>query len=348
MAAYLSFQPSDHFSTKLYTGNSNAGSSNTQSITGVGFQPDFTWIKNYESASNYAMFDAVRGATKFVSSNDTSVEETVADTLTAFGADGFTLGTDLTQGVVNNLNETFVSWNWKAGGAGSANSDGSITSTVSVNTTSGFSIVKWTGNSTAGATIGHGLGVKPSLIIIKNLGGTSNWLTWWDSFANTEMLYLNLDNAKGTGQTYFNSTTPTDTLITLGSGVDENQNDMVAYCFTAKNGYSKFGSYFGNSSNDGPFIYTGFRPKMVITKGASTGDSWMIFGKNPPYNIIDRYLKLDTNAADQTNVVPGDFCSTGFRVRDDDNKINQGNTYMYAAFAEFPIVSSNDIPGLAR
>ena len=297
------------------------------------------------------MFDAVRGATKFVSSNDTSVEETVADTLTAFGADGFTLGTDLTQGVVNNLNETFVSWNWKAGGAGSANSDGSITSTVSVNTTSGFSIVKWTGNSTAGATIGHGLGVKPNVVIIKNLGATTQWLTWFDSFANTEMIYLNLTNAKGTSQTYFNSTTPTSSLITLGGGADENQNTMVAYCFAELTGFSKFGSYVGNGNADGAFIYTGFKPAFILGKNANVaGQHWfMNDNKRLGYNGSSAWLKADGNDAELTNLVNCDLLSNGFKLRNNNDIFNDsGETFVYMAFAEEPLVSSNGIPATAR
>ena len=175
--AYTNIDKSSlHFNTKLYTGNSNGGNSNTQSITGVGFQSDLTWIKNYESAADHALFDAVRGVTKMLNSNQTDAEETVADTLTAFDSDGITLGTDLNQGVVNNLNETFVSWNWKAGGAGSANSDGAAANvTVSADTARGISIVKFDIGQSA-TTIGHGLGVAPDAIIMKEMTGSGNWI----------------------------------------------------------------------------------------------------------------------------------------------------------------------------
>ena len=175
--AYINFQLHDYFNTKLYIGNSNGGNSNTQSITGVGFQPDWSWIKNYSSTADHAVFDAVRGVTKMLNANQSEAEETVTDTLTAFDSDGFTLGTDLNQGVVNNLNETFVSWNWKAGGAGSANSDGAAANvTVSADTTAGISVVKFDIGQSA-TTIGHGLGVAPKVIIMKEITGSSNWIT---------------------------------------------------------------------------------------------------------------------------------------------------------------------------
>jgi hypothetical protein len=247
--AYISFQPSDFFNTKLYTGNSNAGSPNTQSITGVGFQPDFTWIKNYQSASNHAMFDSVRGATKFVSSNDTSIEETVAGTLTAFDADGFTLGTDLTQGVVNNLNNTFVSWNWK-GGTTSGLSGGTITPTAySFNATSGVSIVQYDGNSTSGATVPHGLGATPEFVVIKNLDSAETWAVGHNSLGWTKYLRLDTTNTATTTSVIFNDTAPTSTLVTLGNNSIVNTSTSegyIMYAFAPVKGFSKFGRYTGN------------------------------------------------------------------------------------------------------
>ena len=165
----------------------------------------------------------------------------------------------------------------------------------------------------------------------------------------TKHMPLNTTTVASTGTTYWNDTEPTSTVFSVGSQDETNgTGTMIAYCFANRKGYSNFGSFFGNSSNDGPFLYTGFRPNCMIIRGATTGENWMIFGYAPPYNLIDKYLQIDTNVADMTNIAPGDFCSNGFKIRDDDNKINEGNTYVYAAFAEFPIVSSNSKPGVAR
>ena len=349
--AYTTINKStDYFNTKLYTGT---GSSNA--ITGVGFQPDLLWIKSRSNTYSHSWTDAVRGKDNKIASNNSNAQYTDSGQLASFDSDGFTLNTDAG---VNNNNSTYASWNWKANGQGSANTDGSINTTyTSVNTTAGFSISKWTGNSTAGATIGHGLGVKPSLIIIKNLGASSQWLTWFDSFANTEMIYLNLTNAKGTGQTYFNSTTPTSSLITLGGGVDENQNTMVAYCFAEKKGFSKFGSYTGNGNTDGTFVYTGFKPAMIIFKiyYGGTG-SWVIYdNKRNTFNVVNSALFPDLSNAEETAdngfECEVDMLSNGFKLRGTGNAYwmnYSGWNYIYMAFAEEPLVASNGVPATAR
>jgi len=342
--AYTTINKStDYFNTKLYSGNGG-----TQAITGVGFQPDWCWLKS-RGIANHRVFDAVRGATKAIYPSLSNAEGTSSAELNAFNSDGFTLGSEAN---VNANGVNFVSWNWKANGQGSSNTDGSINTTyTSVNTTAGFSISKWTGNSTAGATIGHGLGVKPSLIIIKNLGASSQWLTWFDSFANTEMTYLNLTNAKGTSQTYFNSTTPTNSLITLGGGVDENQNTMVAYCFTEKKGFSKFGSYYGNGGSGEPFIYTGFKPAFIITRNITSAVNWGMFdNKRNSFNVVQNVLLPDNSAAETaTSAKYFDFLSNGFKVKNDSVQYNgNGEKHIYIAFAEAPLVGSNNVPATAR
>jgi len=339
-----SINAKDYFNTKLWTGNST----NSTAITGVGFQPDMTWIKNRNQTDNHAIFDAIRGATYRIYPNASDAQIQATNSLASFDSDGFTLNDG---GDANGNGENIVGWNWKANGQGSSNTDGSINTTyTSVNTTSGFSISTWTGNSTAGATIGHGLGVKPSLIIIKNLGASSQWLTWFDSFANTEMIYLNLTNAKGTGQTYFNSTTPTSSLITLGGGVDENQNTMVAYCFAEKQGYSKFGSYTGNGNADGPFIYTGFKPAFVIIKESNGTNSWQMFdNKRPGYNLTDKYLQPNTNSAEISGNNQIDILSNGIKLRSSNTANNgSGQSFIFMAFAAAPLVGTNDIPANAK
>ncbi len=325
---------SDYFNTKLYTGT---GSENA--ITGIGFQPDWTWIKSRNATYDHTLYDAVRGATKQLYSNQTNGQYTEAQGLKSFDSDGFTNGTDAKG---NNNGSTYASWNWKANGSGSSNSDGTITSTVSVNTTAGMSIVKWAGNSTAGATVGHGLGAAPSFMIIKNLGTTTQWLTWWDFFANTEMMYLNLTNAKGTGQTYLNSTTPTSSVITLGAGADENQNDMIAYCFTEKLGYSKFGTYTGNGVADGTFVYLGFKPAFIIIKRQDQSTNWVMYdNKRDPSNRVSKVLLPDNSAAETSGSQYIDFLCNGFKLRNSGNNTNDGSPYVYMAFGQ-PIVSTNN------
>ena len=338
-----SINAKDYFNTKLWTGNST----NSTAITGVGFQPDMTWIKNRNQTDNHAIFDAIRGATYRIYPNASDAQIQATNSLASFDSDGFTLNDG---GDANGNGENIVGWNWKANGQGSSNTDGSINTTyTSVNTTAGFSISKWTGNSTAGATIGHGLGVKPSLIIIKNLGASSQWLTWFDSFANTEMIYLNLTNAKGTGQTYFNSTTPTSSLITLGGGVDENRNTMVAYCFAEKTGFSKFGSYTGNGNADGPMIYTGFKPAFYLWKPYNATDSWnLVDSKREGYNPDNNRLFPNSNTSEDTQDRV-DLVSNGIKIKTSDGGTNSSSrSYIYMAFAEAPLVGSNNVPCTAR
>ncbi len=213
---------------------------------------------------------------------------------------------------------------------------------MSVNTTAGMSIVKWAGNSTAGATVGHGLGAAPSFMIIKNLGTTTQWLTWWDFFANTEMMYLNLTNAKGTGQTYLNSTTPTSSVITLGAGADENQNDMIAYCFTEKLGYSKFETYTVNGVADGTFVYLGFKPAFIIIKRQDQSTNWVMYdNKRDPSNRVSKVLLPDNSAAETSGSQYIDFLCNGFKLRNSGNNTNDGSPYVYMAFGQ-PIVSTNN------
>ena len=327
--------------TKIYTGT---GATNAQ--TGLGFQPDLTWIKSRSNTYSHTLTDAIRGYTKHLSSNNNNAEYSSSTELTSFDTDGFTLGTDAG---VNNNGSTFAAWNWKANGSGSSNSDGTITTTVSVDSTSKFSIVKWAGSSATGS-IGHGLGVKPSLVIIKNLGTATHWLTWFDFLSNTEMLYLDLTNATGTGQTYFNSQTPTSSVIYLNNGVSENQNDMIAYCFAEVKGFSKFGTYTSNNSSDGPFVYCGFKPSFVVVKRISTsGKGWVIMddkrvGRNPDN---DQLLTNDSGAEFANDYI--NLLANGFKIIDNNQDVNNpdGGTYAYMAFGQ-PIVSTNNDIATAR
>jgi|TARA_Y100000033_G_scaffold20323_1_gene19139 hypothetical protein len=348
--AYASISKSSlHFNTKLYTGT---GSSNA--ITGVGFQPDFVWLKRRDSTGSHRVFDAVRGATKEIFTDATNVESTTAESLKSFDSDGFTMGTDAGS---NGSSRTFVSWNLKAGGAGSSNTDGSITATVSANTTAGFSIVKYTGNNTAGATVGHGLGAVPKFIIMKELGGTNGWHVYHHSIGNDNVAVLDQTAGYYTSNNFLNSTNPTSSIFTLGQNGGSNATTgMIAYCFAEKKGFSKFGSYVGNNSTDGTFCYTGFKPAFVLHKrvtpsGTSTDDSWVLSdATRNTTNPIGSYLFADqTNAESSTTFV--DYYSNGFKFRIADNTTNNnGDTYIFASFAEEPLVANvgQSIPATAR
>jgi hypothetical protein len=341
--AYINFDPQDYFNTKLYTGNGS-----TQSITGVGFQPDWVWIKTRNTTGQHEVFDAVRGATKYIVTNDLDPENTVATSLTSFDSDGFSLSS---QSAVNNGSNTFVSWNWLGNGAGSSNTDGSITSTVSANTTSGFSIVTYTGNGTAGATVGHGLGATPKMMLIKQLNSSNHWRVYHSSLGATNVIYLNLADATDTGQgsVNFNNTAPSSSVFTLGTNaaVNGSGNTFVAYCFAEKKGYSKFGSYVGNGNADGTFVYTGFKPAFVLFKPSSAIENWQIHdNKRPSYNPCDNIAPNNSSAEATTNDFV-DLVSNGFKLRSATYSAS-GVTYIYMAFAEEPLINSLGNPATAR
>lgn len=341
-------KPSKYFNTVLYNGNGS-----TQSITGVGFQPDCTWTKGRTGTygiSNHKIYDSIRGATKTLFINLTNAETTQTDTLTSFNSDGFSLGSDTN---INASSTTFVSWNWLASNtSGSSNTSGTITSTVAVNTTSGFSIVTYTGTG-ANATVGHGLGVAPKMIITKQRGSTSDWGVWHTALAGSEYLLLNSTAAKATGATYWNSTIPTSTVFSVGTATPTNVSSAtyVAYCFAPKSGFSSMGSYVGNASTDGPFIYTGFKPAFVLFKNISDGTtSWYILdNKRNTYNIVENVLFPNVSDAETTANNKIDMLSNGFKIRTTGATLNgSGNTIIYMAFADSPIVSSKGIPTTAR
>ena len=347
-------KPTDYFNTKLFVGT---GAS--QSITGVGFQPDFTWIKNRNSIDWHWLQDAVRGATKVIFSNTSNAESTQAQGLTSFNSDGFTVGTDTgNNGSGNNI----VSWNWLGANGTASNTDGSITSTVSANTTSGFSIVTYTGNGSAGATIGHGLGTTPSFIIIKSRSSAYGWYCYHKGIDATapEDYFIRLDttDARVNSPAILNDTAPTNSVITLGSNVAANGSGLtyVAYCFAPKKGFSAMGQYTGNGSTDGTFVYTGFKPSFILSKRTDvSGQNWTIWDNkrsssnfNPTDKILHPNVSNTENTADDT-----DFLSNGFKLYhgstpSPDNTNASGGTYIYMAFAENPFVTSTGIPTTGR
>ena len=340
-------KPSDYFNTKLYTGNGS-----TQSITGVGFAPDLAWIKRRSSTQKHGLYDAVRGATKVLASDATDAEST-HDGLTSFDSDGYTLGNI---GRTNTSSETYVGWNWLGANGTAANTDGTISSTVSVNTTSGFSIVSWTGDNSGSATIGHGLGAIPDVVIIKNRTDAANWGVKHSSMTSGHMAVLNGTDASsdrnGSTNGGIGNLTSSTTFGFIGgsAGVPEvngSSDAMIAYCFAEKKGFSKFGSYTGNGNADGPFIYTGFKPAFVLQKRSDSTSNWHIFdNKREPENVMDKFLAPNDSAAEGT-ATGFDFLSNGFKSRTSSFWNNQsGGTYIYMAFAEQPLVGDN--PATAR
>ena len=353
--AYSSItKPTDYFNTILWTGNGSAGTGQT----GVGFQPDFTWIKarsGTQGAQSHILNDAVRGAGKYLFSDSNDAESTDTNRLTSFDSDGFTVGSN---NAVNASSTTYVAWNWLGANGTSSNSDGSITSTVSANTTAGFSVVKYTGaGSGTTTTIGHGLGGVPEMYIVKSLDSVGNWQTYHHKMSSApETDYMQLDNTSAVADyTFWGDTAPTSTVFTVkdGNDVNESGEEYIALCFRGIKGYSKFGKYTGNGNADGPFLYMGFKPAMVIYKRASDGtNNWSIFdNKRDTHNVID--AQLNPNLADAEGTSSrGDFTSNGFKIRSSSGSVNNsGSTYIYMAFAENPFVGNDSgtaVPITAR
>jgi len=346
-------KPSDYFSTKLYTGNGS-----TQSITGVGFQPDWVWYKNRSATANHGLFDAVRGATKLIQSNVSGAEQTVSG-VTSFDSDGFGIGSDSDgNGNGNNI----VAWNWKAGSSTSTNTSGTINTTVNVNQTAGFSIATFTSAGATTCNIGHGLGVKPAFVIIKNRSDTNQWIIYHHKLnigtsAPPENVGIALESTSaGFDYPVFQDTAPTSTLMYYGNSADvgctsdANGENFVVYSFAEKKGYSKFGSYTGNGNADGTFVYTGFKPAFFMLKRTNGTEDWVIYdNKRDPINKAERILRPNATNAESTSFF-ADILSNGFKLRmASEAKVNgSGDTYIYMAFAENPFVTSTGIPTTAR
>jgi hypothetical protein len=337
--------PKQHFDIKTHVG---AGASPVN-VTGVQFKPDFAWVKCTNAAStNHYLADVTRGSGVQLKSNTTGAEA-ITNGITSFNSDGITVAN--ISDTDGNLN-TFVDWLWKANGAGVTNTSGSITSTVSANTTAGFSVVTYTGTGTAGATVGHGLGAALKMIIIKNRGAISNWRVGHGGLSTAGSgLYLNLTNLAATS--LWNNTAPTSTVFTLDSNAEVNSSgaNYVAYCFTEIPGYSKFGSYVGNGSTDGPFVYCGFRPRFVLAKIASGGSAadWLLIDTvRNTYNVMNTILKANASTANDSSNPIIDSTANGFKVRTTTEPNQSSGTYIYAAFAEYPFGGSNTSPSPAR
>ena len=346
IGATASTQAGKYFNPVLWTGNG----STPRSFTGIGFAPDFAWIKSRSTAADHALIDSVRGTgSKALISNTTSAENGDGLVINSFDSDGYTLATgSINFSYANTNTASYVSWNWKANGTGSSNTQGSITSTVSANTTAGFSIVTYTGTG-ANATVGHGLGVAPSMIIVKIRNSSAySWAVGNTSIGWANYLLLNTTDATASSSTVWQSTAPTSSVFSIGtsSAVNLFSGTFVAYCFAQIAGYSAFGSYTGNGSSDGPFVFTGFRPRFIMWKRSDSTGDWIIFDTaRDTYNYADKQLVPNTSGAEQVTgggFVREDFLSNGFKVRSTDSYINaNGGTYIYMAFAENPFKYSN-------
>ena len=345
--------PTLYFSSTIWTGN--GVDDRAIVIDGTGMQPDFVWIKSRNDTDNHRLVDSVRGATKHIESDNTSAEQTSSNVKT-FTSTGVTLSTN---GAVNANTELYASWSWKAGTSftndASATGIGTIDSTGSTNTTSEFSIITYTGTGSNG-TVAHGLGVAPSMIIVKSRGNVDSWYVYHQGIGNTGAIFLDELSVTSTGSDYWQNTTPTSSVFSIGTGnaVNRSSGTFVAYCFAEKQGYSKFGSYTGNGSTDGTFIYTGFKPAFFMAKKTSGTGAWTIHdNKRNVDNPIGKALFANSNeveynySGDDTPIV--DFVSNGAKYRGTASGMNtSGATYIYMAFAENPFVTSTGVPATAR
>ena len=352
--------PSQYFQTALWTGNGSA-----RAITNDGnsdLQPDWIWGKNRSDTNAHWLMDSTRGVDKRIISSESDAEDDPStDILTAFGSDGFSLGTN-TEG--NKSGDSYVAWQWKANGGTTSTNDasatgvGTIDSVYQANTTAGFSIVTHTGSGSSG-TIAHGLGAAPKWVLTKNRTDNSqDWAIYHVGLSSAEYyIRLNTTGAQVAGSSVWGDTAPSSTVITLGGANGKNNassKNYVSYCFAPIQGYSKFGSWIGNANTDGPFIYTGFKPAWILYKGSSLAENWIMFDtKRDPHNLTFHRLDAERNNAESTNTGSTnpiiDILSNGFKIRGSGNVNNgSGETYIYAAFAEHPFVSSEGVPVTAR
>jgi hypothetical protein len=349
-------KPTDYFNTVTYSGNSS-----TNAITGVGHQPDLVWIKCRNATASHLWQDSVRGksgSVHYYLESDNSESEKVqtdGDGISTMDSDGYTI-TYGNSGAWNQTGRNYVSWNWKANGTASSNTDGSITSSVSANTTAGFSIAKFTGTG-ANATIGHGLNSAPEMIIEKGLDSALNWKMYHKSLGAGK--YINFDEANGavSATVTWNNTAPTSSVFSVGNGNNNNSGeDYVAYCFHSVKGYSKVNSYIGNGNSNGAFITTNFRPGYILIRGQGLNVDWYVFDckrngiNTDTIGTANRSLRSNTNATEaNASGYYLDICSNGFKIRTNNQALNSsGEQYIYYAVAEQPLVGTNNIPATAR
>ena len=325
-----------YMAATLWTANGGVQTINNGTNTTIGttFQPDLVWNKSRSNAYNHNLNDSVRGPQYFLYSNLTNSEVTDVNYITSFNSNGWSIGSsNYANGV------TMVGWQWKGGGTGVSNTNGSITSTVSANTTAGFSVVTYTGTG-ANATVGHGLGVALNFIILKSRNNADHWYAYHSSIGNTGAVFPDLTNATITNSGYWNNTSPTSSVFSIGTIPSQSTWTYVAYCWAAVAGYSAFGSYTGNGSTDGAFVYTGFRPRWIMVKqttASSTTNWWIYDSSRDIYNVAGDELAANTSNAESSGNTDLDLLSNGFKFRSSTGGLNgSGGTYIYAAFAETP------------
>jgi len=351
--------PSAHFQTVLYTGNGSAN----HAITNDGnsdLQPDLVWIKNRDAADSHCLFDSTRGATEVLHCDVTTAETTDADTLDSFASDGFQVDADVK---VNTDTEAYVAWQWKANGGSTTNVDGTGTAadttkagTYQANTTAGFSIITFsTGVDDLGDhRIQHGLGAVPHFIITKERDGTYGWYTYHHKGTDdNEYIMLNVKDATSTAaaRNVFDGSDFTSTYFEMGNNnIVNDSKTYVAYCWTEIQGYSKFGSYTGNANDDGPFVYTGFKPAWLMFKNSDASERWFISdNKRDTFNSVEKHMRAEYEGSEYSTTTSIDYLSNGFKIREDDNHMNgDGENIIYAAFAEQPFVTSGGVPCTAR
>ena len=347
--------PSAHFQPTVYEGNGTAIGSGGKTVTQVEnstFQPDFVWVKNMDTNGNeHDLYDAVRGTTKAIHSSATSAESTQSEGVTAFNSNGFTVGN---RGEVNTSGDDHVAWQWKAGGSGSSNTNGSVTSTVSANTTSGFSICKFNPGGNSNITFGHGLGVAPRMVFVKNLEDSTNWQVLNVDMGVGKKIFLNASTAPATDTNMWQNTAPTSTVVSVGTS-QTTAEDNIAYCFADVEGYCKIGKYEGNGSTDGPFVYTGLKPRFILFRRYDGAEGWNLIdtargsgnfgspagtaGDNPTAgNDMNNKINANDNNAQEDNPAGSRRCSyysNGFKVRNTNTAMNaSGGDYFYMAIAE--------------
>jgi len=344
--------PSEHFNTLIYTGTD----SDNRTITGVGFQPDFAWFKRRNTATNHGLFDSIRGANKRLSSNLTDDEFSDNNALMSFNSDGYVVSSDGT----TNAAGTYVSWNWKAGGSAVSNTNGTITSQVSANPSAGFSIVSYTGNGTAGATVGHGLSKIPDMIITKGRSNSGQWVTWQKDLtgafdSNGAYVYLNSTGQPATTTVFYDGTGFTSSVFKWRGGnenVNQSSRTYLSYCFNNVDGFLKTGTYGGNGSTNGPFVHCGFKPAFLILRNIGSSGEWIMqddarqtFNADAAYNLgASRSVEENngTYLGGPTNANNVDWLSNGFKIRADNGNCNAvGGTFLFIAFAENPFKFSN-------
>ena len=333
---------SAHFDIKLWTGNGS-----TQNITGYSFSPDLVYTKQRNSTGFPAMFDTIRGVHNALRTHSDGGTYTDNGLLTAFNSDGFSVGS---AGDINSNNNTYVGWAWDAGSSTVSNTDGSITSSLRANASAGFSIVTYTGNGTAGATVGHGLNDAPGFYVVKRRDAAAGWRVYHSALGATKYIGLDVNGAAGTATTLWNDTEPTSSVFSIGSHGDVNNNTstFVAYCFAPVAGYSAMGSYVGNGSNDGVFVHTGFSVRWLLTKASSHGSDWQLWDSaRQSYNVNANTLTPnDTIAETGSAGYAVDLLSSGFKFRNYGSSSNQSNyTYIWVAYASNPFQANG---GLAR